>query len=132
MEYALPAEQGLACFREVRLRIKERWRQRVGWRILYRTIAADDAYLSLAYGRATTTISLYQKNTQPFWDFFRDIEPIFRAHGGRPHWGKKHSLEADALRPLYPEWDRFLAIRQGVDPAGVFLNPYLRGLLGAN
>jgi FAD/FMN-containing dehydrogenase len=30
MEYALPAAQGLACFREVRQRIKEHWRQLVG------------------------------------------------------------------------------------------------------
>jgi FAD/FMN-containing dehydrogenase len=132
MEYALPAEHGLACFQKVRLRIKERWRRHVGWRVLYRTVAADDGYLSPAHGRATATISLHQNNTLPFWDFFRDIEPIFREYGGRPHWGKKHSLEAADLRPLYPAWDRFLEIRQGVDPAGVFLNRYLRGLLGVD
>lgn len=46
MEYALPAAAGPACFQEVRRRIKERHRQHVGWRVLYRTVAADDAYLS--------------------------------------------------------------------------------------
>jgi FAD/FMN-containing dehydrogenase len=130
MEYAVPAEAGRACFQEVRQRIKERWRQHVGWRVLYRTIAADDAYLSMAHGRPTVTISLHQNNTLPFWDFFRDIEPIFRAHGGRPHWGKKHTLQADELRSLYPEWDCFHEARQRIDPAGVFLNGYLRRLLG--
>lgn len=130
MEYALPTAQGLACFREVRKRIKARWRQSVGWRVLYRTVAADDAYLSPAHGRPTVTISLHQNATLPFWEYFSDIEPIFRAHGGRPHWGKKHSLHAAELQPLYPAWDHFLEVRQRMDPTGVFLNPYLRELLG--
>ena len=130
MEYALPAEAGRVCFQEVRQRIKERWRHLVGWRVLYRTIAADDAYLSLAYNRPTVTISLHQNTTLPFQEYFSDIEPIFRAHGGRPHWGKRHALQAADLRPLYPAWDRFQEARQRIDPAGVFLNAYLRGLLG--
>jgi FAD/FMN-containing dehydrogenase len=132
MEYGLPAESGLACFREVRERIKARWRQIVGWRVLYRTIAADDAHLSIAYDRPTVTISLHQNATLPYEEFFADIEPIFRAYGGRPHWGKKHSLRAEELRPLYPAWDRYLADRERVDPDGVFLNPYLRDLLGSH
>jgi FAD/FMN-containing dehydrogenase len=130
MEYGVPAEQGLACFREVRERIKARWRQIVGWRVLYRTIAADDAHLSIAYDRPTVTISLHQNATLPYQEFFADIERIFLAYGGRPHWGKKHSLRADELQPLFPAWDHYLADRQRVDPGGVFLNPYLRDLLG--
>ncbi len=43
--------------------------------MLYRTVAPDDAYLSMASGRPTATISLHQNNTLPFWPFFRDIEP---------------------------------------------------------
>jgi FAD/FMN-containing dehydrogenase len=130
MEYALPLERGLACFAEVRDRTIARWRHLAGWRVLYRTVAPDDTYLSMASGRPTATISLHQNNTLPFWPFFRDIEPIFRAHEGRPHWGKQHTLRAPELRPLYPMWDRFLDARQHVDPAGVFLTPYLRTLLG--
>ena len=130
MEYAIPREAGLACFRDVRKRVMATHRRTVGWRILYRTVAADDAYLSPAYGRPTVTISLHQNASLPFWDYFRDIEPIFRAFGGRPHWAKKHTLEAEDLRPLYPQWDRFLAVRQRLDPRGVFLSPSLRDLLG--
>ncbi len=51
------------------------------------------------------TISLHQNNTLPYEEYFEDIEPIFLSYGGRPHWGKKHTLEAGQLRPLYPEWD---------------------------
>ncbi|RPE76909.1 D-arabinono-1,4-lactone oxidase [Vulcaniibacterium tengchongense] len=129
-EYALPADQGLDCFQEVRARIKARWRRIVAWRVLFRTVAADDAYLSPAHGRATATISLHQNHALPWRGFFADIEPVFRAYGGRPHWGKKHTLEAGALRPLYPHWDDFLAVRAQFDPAGVFLTPALRRLLG--
>lgn len=130
MEYAVPVEHGLACFRDVRQRIKARWRHLVGWRVLYRTAAADDAFLSPAQGRATATISLHQNATLPFREFFADVEPLLRTHGGRPHWGKHHTLRAAQLRPLYPEWDRFLDVRQQLDPGGVFLNNALRGLLG--
>lgn len=130
MEYALPAAAGPECFMEVRQRVKQTWRQSVGWRLLYRTIAPDDTYLSTAYGRETVTISLHQNASLPFWDYFKAIEPIFRAYDGRPHWAKKHTLRAAELRPLYPIWDRFLQVRQRMDPDGVFLNPYLRELLG--
>lgn len=130
MEYALPFEAGPACFQEVRARVKARWRRIVGWRVLYRTIAADDAYLSPMHGRESVTISLHQNAGLPFAEYFADIEPVFRAHGGRPHWGKKHNLTARELRPLYPEWQRYCDARRTHDPDDVFLSPQLSRLLG--
>ena len=52
-------------------------------------------------------------------------------HDGRPHWGKMHTLDADRLRALYPRFDDFLAVRDRLDPARVFANPYLERVLGA-
>jgi FAD/FMN-containing dehydrogenase len=130
MEYALPAAAGPACFAEVRGRVKERHRQRVAWRVLYRTVAPDDAFLSPHYDRQSVTISLHHNAGLPYWDYFGDIEPIFRAHGGRPHWGKKHTLTAAELRPLYPAWGDFSAVRRRMDPCGVFMTPAMRDLLG--
>ena len=129
-EYALPREAGRACFDAVRSRMRERWRADVGWRVLWRTVAADDGLLSPYGGRDSATISLHQNASLPWRDLFEDIEPIFRAHGGRPHWGKKHGMAAAQLAPLYPHWERFARIRRAFDPDGVFLTPYLRGLLG--
>ena len=37
---------------------------------------------------------------------------------GRPHWGKIHHLGADDLRPRYPRFDDFLAVRDRLDPGG--------------
>jgi len=129
MEYALPRERGPACFRELRARMQERHPE-VQWPVEYRTVARDDAWLSPAAGRETVTLSVHQDGRLPYRELFEDVEPIFWAYGGRPHWGKIHTLGARALRDLYPEWDRFLAVREELDPAGRFLNPHLRELFG--
>ena len=125
MEYAVPAEHGPACFREVRARMQERHGD-VLWPVEYRSVAPDDAMLSNAHGRDTVTISVHQDGSLPYREFFESVEPIFWGCGGRPHWGKIHTLRAERLRELYPEWDRFLAIREQLDPRGRFLNAHLR------
>ncbi|QLQ35687.1 D-arabinono-1,4-lactone oxidase [Micromonospora robiginosa] len=129
IEYMLPAEAFAACFAEVRRRIRERHRRLAGWRVLVRTVAPDDIWLSNAYGRPTTTIACLQNTSLPYEDYFHDMEAVFRHHGGRPHWGKKHWLGARELRPLYPRWDDFQAVRRRLDPDGVFLTPDLARLL---
>jgi FAD/FMN-containing dehydrogenase len=128
MEYALPFKAGPECFREVRKRVKQLHRHYVGWRVFCRTVAADDAFLSPFYRRESFTIAILQNNQLEYKKYFKDIEPIFRDFGGRPHWGKKHYLKAEELRPLYPGWDNFMAIRRQADPEGIFLNDYLKEL----
>jgi FAD/FMN-containing dehydrogenase len=129
MEYAVPAEHGPECFRAVRARMQERHGS-VVWPVEYRTLAPDDAYLSNANGRDTVTLSVHQDGRLPYREFFEDVEPIFWSCGGRPHWGKIHALRARELRDLYPDWERFLEIRQELDPEGRFLNLHLRELFG--
>jgi FAD/FMN-containing dehydrogenase len=126
MEYSLPFEAGLECFSEIRKIIKSRFRKTVAWRVLYRTIAADENYLSPHTGRNSVTISLHQNAGLPFMDYFRTIEPVFRHFGGRPHWGKKHTLKATELKQSYPEWNKFMQIRKEIDPGGLFMNEYLK------
>ena len=128
MEYALPAEAGPECLLAVRARLREKWRRIVAWRVLYRFIRADDSWLSEAHGRETVSISLHQNSALPFRAFFADIEPIFQAHGGRPHWAKIHAMGGDALRARYPMAERFFALRRALDPDGVFLTPALRAM----
>ncbi|MCT1434100.1 D-arabinono-1,4-lactone oxidase [Dietzia maris] len=132
MEYMLPLEVGPYAFREARERIKERHRQYVGWRVLVRTVAPDRAMLSPSYRRPTMTIALLQNASLPYESYFRDMEPLMLDHGGRPHWGKKHTRTAEHLAGLYPEWDHFARIRERFDPDGVLLNGHLRELLGTD
>lgn len=131
MEYAVPREAGKECFLEVRDRVRDCWRSDVGWRLLLRTVAADETYLSTEYDRETMTISCIQNAELDYWEYFEDIEPIFREYDGRPHWGKKHTLRASELSELYPEWDRFQEVRRELDPEGVFTSEYLADLLGS-
>lgn len=124
----LPLDPELRAFRQARERIKARHRDTVGWRVLVRTIAPDQAMISNAQARPTMTIALLQNNTLPYTEYFEDLEPLFQAFGGRPHWGKKHTMSGAELAQLYPEWSRFQQIREQLDPEGIFLNDYLRAL----
>ncbi len=127
IEFAVPATNGPDCLWELRQLMQQRYPE-VVWPIEYRTLAADDIWLSPAYGRATVTISLHQAAELPYNPFFTDAEAIFRNHQGRPHWGKIHTHTAQELRGLYPQWDNFQQIRTQLDPHGRFLNPHLRTL----
>ncbi len=129
IEFSVPAENGPACVRELRELMKS-VHPDVLWPIEFRTVAADDTYLSPHYGRPSVTISLHQAAELPHEAFFASAQSIFANHGGRPHWGKWQTWTAEELRPLYPEWDRFAEVRRRVDPGGQFLNPFLRRILG--
>lgn len=130
LEYFVPAAAGPACFQEIRQRILEHHRRHVGWRVLYRLIASDRGYLSPVHGRDSVAISVHQNASLPYQDYFDDIEPILRAHDGRPHWGKKHSLQGAGLASLYPRWADFMKLRRALDPHGVFLTEAMARLLG--
>jgi L-gulonolactone oxidase len=62
--------------------------------------------------------------------YFRAVEKIMMDYGGRPHWGKIHFQSAESLSSLYPEYQRFIEVRNRLDPEGVFTNDYLRRVLG--
>jgi FAD/FMN-containing dehydrogenase len=91
----------------------------------YRTVAADDLFLSPAQGRQTIAISIHQAADANHEPFFRDAQAIFLNHGGRPHWGKIQYCSTAQLRAAYPHWDQFWKLRREHDPKGVFLNDYL-------
>lgn len=129
MEYAVPAEKGPDCIREV-----GEYMRQCGVNFLfpleYRYVAADDIWLSPFYQRDSVTISVHQYYRQPYDKLFSGVEAIFARYEGRPHWGKLHALTASELSKLYPRWDDFQAVRRRLDPSGKFLNRYLRRIFG--
>ncbi len=129
MEYSLPAENLVAALRAIDACIR-RNRFLVHFPVECRFVRADDIDLSPASGRDSAYIAVHMYKGMAYRAYFDAAEAILRAYGGRPHWGKMHSLTARELRPLYPCWDDFQAVRRRLDPAGLFLNPYLRTLLG--
>jgi FAD/FMN-containing dehydrogenase len=59
------------------------------------------------------------------------VQDVAIAHDGRPHWGKRHLLDAAALAPRYPAWDRFHSVRDRLDPDRRFTNAHVARVLGA-
>jgi FAD/FMN-containing dehydrogenase len=129
MEFAVPFERGWDCLEEIRKLMQTKHTQ-VTWVVEYRTVAADDLFLSPATGGKTVAISIHEAAEASYEQFFRDAQAVFLNHGGRPHWGKIHYLSTTQLRNLYQEWDRFWSLRREHDPKGVFLNDYLRQIGG--
>ena len=95
-----------------------------------RFAAADDIPLSTAFGRDSAYIAAHVYRGQPYQAYFEAFEAVMTDYGGRPHWGKLHSLTASRLRARYPLFDQFLAVRDQADPAGTFRNHYLDRVLG--
>jgi len=128
MEYHLPRENQIAALREVIAAI-ETYRSDVFFPIEVRAIAPDDAWLSSFYGRDSGSIAVHAYYKDDYAFFYTLIEPIFRRHGGRPHWGKLNSLKHDDFAALYPRWKEAMAVRDALDPEGKLLNPYLQKVL---
>lgn len=130
MEYALPVEAVPEVVREI-----DRLVTRRGWKISFpievRVAAADGIWLSTAHGRQTGYVAVHRYVKEDHREYFRAVEEIFRAHAGRPHWGKIHYREAADFALLYPRLADFLAVRDKLDPDRVFANAYLDRVLGA-
>ncbi|MRG60907.1 FAD-binding protein [Agromyces sp. CFH 90414] len=130
MEYAVPLDAVPDAFHELCRLIERR-----GWRISFpvevRAAARDENWLSTAYGRPSGYIAVHRYFREDPTEYFAAVEQILLAHGGRPHWGKLHTLGAEALRGRYPRFDDFLAVRDELDPERRFQNAYLERVLGA-
>lgn len=129
-EYAVPREALGEVLGELRKRVPQ-LADPVMFPVEIRVAAADDIWLSTAYGRDTAYIAVHQFVGMPYQEYFDLFESVAGAVGGRPHWGKMHSLDASVLRTRYPRFDDFTALRASLDPSGKFLNPYLSRVLGA-
>ncbi|AQT74823.1 MULTISPECIES: D-arabinono-1,4-lactone oxidase [Streptomyces] len=130
MEYALPREAVVEALRELRAMV-DRSRLRISFPVEVRTAPADDIALSTASGRDTAYIAVHMYKGTPYQAYFTAAERIFTAHGGRPHWGKVHTRDAEYFSRIYPRFGEFTALRDRLDPDRVFGNDYLRRVLGA-
>jgi FAD-linked oxidoreductase len=129
-EYAVPREHVVEVVEQLRAWI-DRSGERISFPIEVRVAAADDIWLSTAYGRDTAYVAIHQYHRLAHDKYFDAFERIVSAFGGRPHWGKLHTLGAEQLRERYPRFDDFLAVRDRLDPGRTFANPYSRQVFGA-
>jgi xylitol oxidase len=91
-----------------------------------RTVAADGAWLSMAYGQDSVafhfTWVLDPGAVQPV---VTAIEEELVPLGARPHWGKVFAMPRPAVRARYPRWNDFQALARSLDPAGKFRNDFM-------
>jgi FAD-linked oxidoreductase len=130
MEYALPREHTVEAVRRVLATIEQRGFA-VPFPIEVRTVAPDDALLSTATGRDSGFVAVHMYRGMAWEPYFHAVEAIMDELGGRPHWGKRHFQTAATLRPRYPGWDRFQAVRARLDPDRRFANAWTDRVLGS-
>ena len=127
MEYELPRENGWPALREVIAWIRKKDLP-VTFPFEFRLAAADDIWLSPFSAGPGASISMHQYAKMAWRELFSEAEQIFRAHGGRPHWAKRHTLTARDVDALYPNASRFRTVRAAHDPEDKFANAHLAAL----
>ncbi len=126
MEYELPIAAGKQALKEIVSLVDAQ--KTIFFPIEVRHTAADEAWLSPFNGGPRMSISIHTAANEDVNFLYEVFEPVFRKYGGRPHWGKLHSLKRADFRKLYPRFDDFAALRKTLDPTGRMLNPFLEAL----
>jgi hypothetical protein len=104
---------------------------------LYVAKADENFFLSPAAGRHAFRVDVFwfaHNQGNPVVDFFPQFWQLLEPLGYRMHWGKflppPDATRPDRLTAPYPNWRRWNAVRERVDPTGVFLTKYWREHLG--
>jgi len=129
MEYHIDADRGLDCLAEVVHCIESKYRD-VFFPIEVRRTAADTALMSPFSSGEKISIAVHCYHRDAYMAVFTDVEAIFKRYGGRPHWGKMHSMTHREMRASYPGFETFDRIRRQLDPQRRFINAYLAELWG--
>lgn len=129
MEYGFPRAELRGVLERLRDHIDDS-DLRISFPVEVRVAAADDIWLSTAYGRDSAYVAVHMFKGTPYEAYFRGVEAIFDAVDGRPHWGKLHFQTAATLRDRYPRFDEFCAVRNALDPERRFANDHLDAVLG--
>jgi len=130
MEYSVPEAVGAECVKEILAAYKSK-NLDTCFPLEVRKVEGDDIWLSMFEGGNRWAISIHQFFDKDYKSLFAEIEPIFWKYGGRPHWGKLHTLGREQLSKLYPHWRDFQEVRRSLDPQGKMLNTHLKSLFGA-
>ena len=91
-----------------------------------RTVAADDLWMSTAYGRPSTA---FHFTWIADWDAVRPVIPIVEEALGpfdpRTHWGKVFTMPPEAVQSTYEKLPAFVELLGRHDPGGKFRNAFL-------
>jgi xylitol oxidase len=91
-----------------------------------RTIAADQLWMSTAYGHDSVALHFTWK---PDWPAVLQLLPRIEAAlaplEARPHWGKLFTMAPEQVQALYPRLPDFQRLANELDPQGKFRNAFL-------
>jgi len=91
-----------------------------------RTVAADDLWLSTAYGRDTVCLHFSLKPDKVEVDqLLPVVEEALAPFEARPHWGKMFVAGARELEERYERLPDFRRLAERMDPRGAFRNAFL-------
>ena len=91
-----------------------------------RTVAADDLWLSTAYGQDVVAIHFnWHKDWEGVCEFLPKFEEALAPFEPRPHWGKLFELSPGQVQARYPRLDDFRDLAKDLDPDGKFRNAYV-------
>lgn len=132
MEYRVPRALTTAALQAV-MDVVKRKELMVSFPVEVRVSAADDIPLSMGTGSDSGWVAVHMYKGVEYRPYFEAVEEAIHDLAGneaRPHWGKLHTLTAADLKPRYPEWEKFQAVRRRLDPDGVFTSLPIERVLG--
>jgi xylitol oxidase len=123
-EYFVPRDKGYAAILAV-----EQLRDEITPHLFiseFRTIAADDLWVSPCYQQPSMTLHFTWK---PEWPAVRRMLPLIEEKlapfGARPHWAKLFTMPPVRLRSHYARMADYQAILAQYDPNGKFRNEFI-------
>ncbi len=91
-----------------------------------RTIAADELWLSPAYGRDSFAVHFtWISDFAAVRPALAAVEEQLAPFAARPHWGKVFDMSADLVRDRYERMPDFSALAGRFDPTGKFRNAFV-------
>jgi L-gulonolactone oxidase len=134
-EYFVPRDRAMAAVAAAdNFTRRERARCPVNAMHPIRTVKGDDVPHSPLSGRDCVAISFVMIDQPAEFDVCsRLFEDIMISFGGRPHWGKRNTLNRAKAVAMYgaPALDGLRAAARAVDPLGHFMTPHLANVLDA-
>jgi xylitol oxidase len=123
-EYFVPRDRGYAAILAV-----EQLRDQITPHLFiseFRTIAADDLWISPCYQRPSMTLHFTWK---PEWPAVKKVLPLIEEKlapfGVRPHWGKLFTMAPTVLRSRYAKMPAYQSLLAKYDPKGKFRNEFI-------
>lgn len=128
-DWAVPREKTKQVLLDLKAALEAQPKLVAHFPVEVRFTRADNILMSPCFQRDSCYLNIimyrpYGKDV-PRLDYWLTYETIMKKAGGRPHWAKAHNCTRKDFEKMYPAFPKFCAIRDKLDPAGMFLNAYL-------